>query len=119
MKNPAANEKGFTIIEVLVSAAVFMVGFSVLIALLNGSLSKFSSQEQVEALALAETDLLTAISRQDTSDVDFVISSSGRSYHIVRTVVRDSAVFVVNVDVFRAKTSKRIVELCNAFAPEE
>ena len=116
MKVLTRNDGGFTIIEILVSAAVFMVGFSVLVALLNGSLLRFSSQELIDARALAESELLRTIDLKDTVSVDSLTYLSNRRYRIEREVHLESEIYVVTINILRFNTGKKIIGVCDAFS---
>jgi Tfp pilus assembly protein PilV len=113
------NCAGFTIVEVLVAALVFVVGFSVLVNLLNSTLIKFSTEGITEASLLAHEIMTETTATEDTTSLDTLIRGSHLSWRVNRTVCVDSKLAQVTVSVYREKRDKKMIELYNAFILSE
>ena len=120
MKGKLKANSGVTIIEVLISAVVFMIGFSLLISLLNGTLIRISTEEINTADCLAEEVMTATVSVKDTSALDLTLVRSGRQYRVRRTTVVTDGLAKVSVMVSRDRTNKQLIHLYNEFlSPEE
>lgn len=110
-----SNQSGLTIIEVLISAVTFMIGFSLLIALLNTTLVRLSTKETELANRLAEERMLLAIELQETDNLDTTITRSGLRFAVHREVQSVGNISAVSIAVARHNRDKTIVELYNEF----
>lgn len=107
------NQSGLTIIEVLISAVVFMIGFSLLIALLNTTLVRLSTKETELANRLAEERMLLAIEHQETENLDTTITRSGLRFAVHREIQSEGNIAAVSIAIARQNRDKTIIELYN------
>ena len=119
MKRVLINSRGFTIMEVLISATVFMIGFTTLIALLSSTLSKFSTKELIVARNLACEYMNQATIELDITPIDTVITRSEMSFHVKQTINRDDNLVKLQITVTREKSEKVIVDLYNEIAQSD
>ncbi len=110
-----SQQAGFTLVEVLIAAVIFMVGFSILIGLLNSSLNKFSIKEMQLANNLARSTMTSTLAMADTAFLDSVVERSNISFRVRRSVEIGDGLASVLVTVSREKNNKKIIELYNAF----
>jgi len=116
MKLPKlSNQSGLTIIEVLISAVVFMIGFSLLIALLNSTLVRLSTKETEIANRLAEERMLLSIENQETTNLDTTITRSCLKFLVYRKVESEGNIVAVSIAVARLNRDKTIIELYNEY----
>ena len=108
-------QSGFTIIEVLIAAVIFMIGFSTLIALLNNTLLKFSTKELLAGGNVGREAMLTAVSLSDTTAGDIILENSGITFRVDRQVTVDNGLVGVRITVYRQKNSKEILRLYDEF----
>jgi hypothetical protein len=104
-----------TIIEVLIAAVIFMIGFSTLILLMNSTLVKFSAKDLLQADHLAHEVMITTLSVQDTTAMDTVLYKSKVAFRIQREIEIKGQLAGVSIIVYRDKQDKKIVELYDAF----
>lgn len=110
------SEKGLTIIEVLVAAAVFMIGFSLLIALVSNSTAKFSTRELTLARHLAGDTLIRVQTLADTLSSDTTIVASGLQFSVATRIERDRQLAKARVTVTRTKTGNRLADFYTEYA---
>ena len=109
------SETGMTIVEILVAIVIFMAGFSVLIALMNSTLLRFSTRKLLAADNLAHEVTVLTTSTADTTPIDSVIERSGLEFRVLRRVTLEGKLAEVTVSVIRNGQEKKIVELNDAF----
>lgn len=105
------NNKGFTLIEVLIGAIVFMISFTTLIIMLNNVFIKFSTKEYITAQQLARNYMAKTITNQECSYSDTTIEISGITFRIIRAVDKMNNYAQIRLSVFRLKTNKEIIKL--------
>lgn len=115
MNQHITGESGITIIEILIAVVIFMAGFSVLIALMNGTLIRFSTKELLTADNLAHEVIVETLAANDTTTVDTSIVRSGLQFRVVKTVEVEPRLAKVSVTVFRQKNNRKLTELYDAF----
>ena len=115
VKTKFESEAGMTIVEILVAIVIFMAGFSVLIALMNSTLLRFSTRELLAADNLAHEVAILTTSTADTTSIDSVIERSGLEFRVLRRVTLEGKLADVTVSVIRNKQEKKIIELYDAF----
>jgi len=113
MKRVLKNSSGFTIMEVLISATVFMIGFTTLIALLSSTLSKFSTKELIVARNLACEYMNKATIESDITPIDTVLTRSEMSFHVKQTINQNDNLAKFQITVTREKSDKIIVDFYN------
>lgn len=113
------DESGLTIIEVLMSAVVFMTGFSLLIALLNGTLVKLTTQDIDTAAAIGQQYVRMISLDNDTLDLDTIVVLSKRKYEVNRQVGSDGPLKKIRVTVTRVTDNRKLIDLYNEFVVPE
>ena len=116
MKRLLPNSSGFTIIEVLIAAVVFMAGFSIMVAMLSSTLAKFSSRELVLANNLARERMISAVSTRETTALDTTVTRSGISFELKRQVAIDNGLAKVRIAISRKRTDRKLVDLYYEYA---
>jgi len=112
VRKPLANsESGFTILEVLVAATVFLIGLSLMISLLNTTLARLGSDDLASAGAIARSAMHAALSVADTPSVDSVVVVSGKKYQLHRSVKRENRVVGITVSIQRYKQTRVLMTL--------
>lgn len=106
------SQGGFTIIEVLVGAVVFMIGFSLLVFLLNQLITRQSIRDITTATHIASETMERAIVFHDTLSVDTTMVVSGISFRLEKKVRLDSGLASVRLQVYRLHELK---ELCRMY----
>ena len=115
MKRLLTDSGGFTIMEVLVAAVVFMAGFSIMVALLSSTLAKFSSRELVLASTIAREQMITTVSIRDTTQLDTTVTRSGITFELKRRISVNDGLAKVSVAVSRQRTDRKVVDLYSEF----
>ncbi|MBK7143316.1 MAG: hypothetical protein IPH75_14675 [bacterium] len=105
-----------TIIEVLVAAAVFMIGFSLLIALVSNSTAKFSTRELTLGRYLAQQTVTLSQARLDTLSGDTTVQMSGLQFSVARRIELDGRLAKVHVTVTRTKTGSLLADFYGEYA---
>jgi Tfp pilus assembly protein PilV len=109
------SESGLTIIEVLISATVFIIGFSIMIATLANLTSRLSVDELNTASQIAEDVMITTSARMDAIDLDTTIMRGEIAYLVERWVDTSERLAKVSVTVSRKSKSRVLVELYSEF----
>jgi Tfp pilus assembly protein PilV len=110
-----ASQSGLTVIEILIAAVIFMIGFSTLIMLLNSTLVKFSAKEMLQADQVSAEIMTRTLAQKDTISIDTIITRSIVTFRVERRVsIRDNLAGV-SVSIYRERQNRRIVELYDAF----
>lgn len=112
---PKSNS-GFTIIEVLISSVVFMIGFSMLIALLNVTLAKFSTKELLAGTAVGKQVVYETLALSDSTSCDTIIQNSGLHFRVARQFSTRGDMVRIEVIVYRLKKAKEIVRFYDELA---
>ncbi len=110
-----SSESGLTLLEVLIAAVIFMIGFSLLMALLNSTLLKFSTKELITASAIGKEAMLQAISTADTTSSSSTVQESGIRYRVEKAIIVSDRLAGVTITVFRQKHDKKIIQLYDEF----
>lgn len=110
------NQRGMTIIEVLVAAAVFMIGFSLLIALVSNSTAKFSTRELTLGRYLAKQAVTLAQAGSDILSADTTVQLSGLQFTVARRIELDGRLAKVHVTVTRTKTGSLLADFYSEYA---
>ncbi len=106
-----SSESGFTILEVLVAATLFLIGLSLMVSLLNTTLAKLGIDDLVAGRNIAESVLLTSLNNSDTTSLDSIVTYSGKKYQLKRTSRIDSSLIGWEITVSRYKQPKILVSL--------
>ena len=102
--------------EVLVGATVFVIGFSLLIALLNSTLLKFSSEELILATATAESEMIRTVAEGDTVSSATTVTNGEMRFKVVREITRKETLFTVSLKTYRLNRDTELVYLYNEFS---
>ncbi|MEW6413254.1 MAG: prepilin-type N-terminal cleavage/methylation domain-containing protein [Candidatus Zixiibacteriota bacterium] len=120
MPNVLNNDKGFSIIEVLIGATVFMLGFGVLVLMLNNVFLKFSVRELELANNLGQQLMTETLVAGDTTSLDTTIEYSGLRMVVVRDVSTDNDRLSVDLAISRESSGKELIHLYNEiFIPDK
>ena len=95
------KQGGMTVIEVLIAAIIFMVGFS--------------AREILQADNLAQEVMTKSLADQDTTSIDSIFEVAGVAYRVTRSASIEPDLAGISVTVYRAKQNRKIVELYDAF----
>lgn len=107
------SQRGFMLVEVLVSAAVFMIGFSVLVFMLERMIVGYSAEEITTATNLATSVMEQTLAARDTVGIDTTLMIGEIRYRIDKKVNLKNGLAAVEVQVSRERTGK---ELCRLYA---
>jgi Tfp pilus assembly protein PilV len=119
MRKLIAQQSGMTVIEVLIAAVIFMVGFSTLILLMNSTLVKFSAKELLQADNLAHEMMIRSLADHDTTLLDSTILRSKGAYRVTRQAIVSDGLAAISIVVYRDRQDRKIIELYNAFIIRE
>ena len=109
------SQRGLTIIEVLIGAVVFVIGFSILVALMSNVSSRFSIRELNLADQLGHEFMLHAMTAADTTTLDTVVIRSDIAFQVQRHVAVNSGLASMHVTVTREKTGRELLRLYDEF----
>ena len=103
--------------EVLIGSFVFILGFGIVIMILNGTLVKLSVKEITTADAVAEEYMETSIISGDTLDLDTVVTRSELDFRVRRTVtVNQTGRAAVTIAIERPKQQELLIELYHEYS---
>ena len=97
--------------EVLISATVFMIGLSILIAVMSSSLTRFSTQEIEAARCVGQEMLARTIALSDTAYVDTLVNISGVDFRVIRHSRARENLAEVSLSVSRESSGRKLVDL--------
>lgn len=113
------NQSGFTILEVMIAATVFMIGFAVMISLLDTTISRASTKELFISSSIADEMMIETMHVKDTTSLDTVITQGNISYDVKKISRVHDKLIEINIIVTRKKTGKKLIELHNEFILSE
>ena len=113
------NQSGFTILEVMIAATVFMIGFAVMISLLDTTISRASTKELFISSSVADELMIESILVKDTTSFDSVITQGNISYDVKKISRIQDKLVEINITVTRRNTGKKLIELHNEFIISE
>ncbi len=111
------NQAGFTILEILVGALVFMIGFSIVIGVLNGTLAKLHVDELTQAGAVGQMVMEQTIAVKETSTLDTIVVRNTRQFRIIRSVQVADVCAVVDLTVSRHGSRRVLLRWYYEFTP--
>ncbi len=116
MNNQLLNkENGFTIVEVLVGAFIFMLGFSVLIFMLSRLMVNYSIDEISTSSRICQNHMEMAIVSKDTNSYSIVERNENITYSVTKRVVIENNLAKVNFEVKRRMKDKVLCRLYYEF----
>lgn len=105
------SEKGMSLIEVLIASAMFMMGFTFLVFLLNNTTQQLSFKETLIAKSLGEKYMdETLLGREMTSD-EFSEKISNINFIVNREVEIKDNLANIRIIVSRKSSNKEIIRL--------
>jgi prepilin-type N-terminal cleavage/methylation domain-containing protein len=107
------NTRGFTILEVLIAAAIFMISFSLLVFLLNQMITGFSIKELVLAYHLASDTMQLTLAKNDFSDQKILEIKSAKTFIVERKVSRQGNYCKIRINVYRSSGNRLLATLYN------
>jgi prepilin-type N-terminal cleavage/methylation domain-containing protein len=107
------NQKGFSLMEVLIASTVFMIGFTIMVFLLNQIIGKYSSKEKVIAYQLAIKTMENTTASNDFTSGKITETNSGLAFIIDRIIERQDNLVTIRINVTRASTGKQLMTLYN------
>lgn len=113
------DQSGFTILEVMIAATVFMIGFAVMISLLDTTISRASTKELFISSSIADELMIETILAKDTTSLDTVITEGNISYDVKKISRVDDKLVEIDITVIRKKTGRKLIELHNEFILSE
>ncbi len=113
------DQSGFTILEVMIAATVFMIGFAVMISLLDTTISRASTKELFISSSIADELMIETILVKDTTSLDTVITQGNISYDVKKISRVHDKLVEINITVIRRKTGRKLIELHNEFILSE
>lgn len=115
LTKPLKSERGLTIIEVLISAVVFVTGFSILVAMLGQVVTKFSVPEVTSADRIGNELMMRTTATKDTTELDTTITRSQMSFRIIRHVSTNGNLAQASIILSRVGNQKQLLHLYNEF----
>jgi type II secretory pathway component PulJ len=110
------RQEGFTIIEVLVSAIVFMIGFSILVFMLNQAITRYSIGDITRANNIGKSVMENSFASRDTITLDTIIVVSQVSYRLQKEVRLEDNLAAVTITVGRERLDKELCRLYGEYA---
>lgn len=108
-----SDTRGLTIIEVLIAATVFMIGFSIMVFLLTEINRDYSAKDITIAYHLGTAYLERALAEQDFSSRVDTLEVSSITFRIEKHVEKEDRLNKIRIDVYRAKQNKLLLSLYN------
>jgi len=98
-------------IEVLVAATIFMIGFAVTISLLNQLIGGYSSKDQVIGYQLAINCMEQTLSSGEYVSKKEISTKSNISFIVDQKIEQQGNLYLIRIEVSRAKTRKLLASL--------
>ncbi|GEM_PF-1227939 len=105
------NEKGFSLIEILIASAIFMIGFTLLMFLLNNATTNFSYKEKSTALNLAREYMDAALLSNELESIDATVMVSNIKYRVIQDIDREDSLININIFIIRESTNRELITL--------
>lgn len=113
------DQSGFTILEVMIAATVFMIGFAVMISLLDTTISRASTKELFISSSIADELMIETILVKDTTSLVTVITQGNISYDVKKISRVHDKLVEISITVSRRNTGRKLIELHNEFILSE
>lgn len=110
-KISVANQKGYTILEVMIASAVFAVVLIPMVALLGNVLIKYSTSDLITATNLAREEMERTLHDRAFEDLQKNVQMGNLSYKIIKEVENKDDLLLIRVEVFRAKDNKVLASI--------
>ena len=105
-KGSVADQKGYTILEVMVASAVFAVVLIPTVALLGNVLIRYSTADLITATNLARGEMERTLHDQAFEDEQKTVQLGNLSYKIVKKIENRDDLLLIRVEVVRARDGK-------------
>ena len=107
----AANQRGFTIMEVLVAAAIFLLGFAFLVHLTDRIIYRDSYDDNIMALSLASKHLERVIVSDSLLTGDIAVEGDDVSYTVTGEVNSEGKLVCMRIYIKRTRIDKNLIQL--------
>ena len=105
------DQSGLTLLEVLIASSVFMIGFTIMVFLLNQMQGRFSSKEMVLAYQLARQELEKTLASNEFESTTRTEIRSKISFLVEQKIIENDGLVSIRINVTRAKTGKQLITL--------
>jgi prepilin-type N-terminal cleavage/methylation domain-containing protein len=105
------NEKGYTILEVMIASAIFAVVLIPMVALLGNVLIKYSTSDLITATNLAREEMEKTLHDRAFKDMQKSVQMGNVNYKIIKKVENKDDLLLIRVEVFRAKDNKALASI--------
>lgn len=102
---------GLTLLEVLIASTVFMIGFSIMVFLLNQMLGRYSSKEMVTAYQIAKDEMEMTIITEDYKTLSKTEEKGKINFIVERIISEREHLVSIRINVLRQKTNRLLVTL--------
>ncbi|MEZ5359632.1 MAG: hypothetical protein R3F48_12505 [Candidatus Zixiibacteriota bacterium] len=113
------NDSGFTILEILVGASLFFLGFSILVFLLSRMIVNYSIDDISTANRIASNYMETTIATRDTLSFTAFEIENNVKYQVEKTTQMDNSLACISIKVKRHSRIKVLSELYYEFSTAE
>ncbi len=117
MKPILSNQSGLTLVEVLVSAIVFMLGLSIMVVMIGNATEQYSARDMILASNIGEELLQVYSSQPNEQIIDTVINRSGLAFRLTGSIYRRDELLALHLSISRVKKEKQLLELYYEFSP--
>ena len=105
-KGSVADQKGYTILEVMIASAVFAVVLIPTVALLGNVLIKYSTSDLITATSLAREEMERTLHDRAFEDEQRTVQLGNLSYKIVKKIENRDDLLLIRIEVVRARDDK-------------
>jgi prepilin-type N-terminal cleavage/methylation domain-containing protein len=105
------EQKGYTILEVMIASAVFAVVLIPMVALLGNVLIKYSTSDLITATNLAREEMERTLHDRAFEDGQKNVQMGNLSYKIIKEVENQDDLLLIRIEVFRAKDKKVLASI--------
>jgi prepilin-type N-terminal cleavage/methylation domain-containing protein len=104
-----SDERGYTLIEVLVALCILFIVLIPVTQIISYLLSNQDNRDKIHAVNLAEKEIELCIAQQNFINEEYSVSAGARSYLITRKVEKTENLYFIDVQVRRSDRAKSIV----------
>lgn len=105
------STRGFSLIEILVASSVFIIGFTLLMFLLNNMTQQLSFKDTLIAKNLATKYMDRALLTNDLASQEFIEEVISVKYRVNQSVVISGKLAAIEIVVIRQSSGKILIEL--------
>lgn len=107
----ATDQKGYTLLEVMIATAVFAVVLIPMVALLGNVLIKYSTSDLITSANLAREEMERTLHDRAFEDGQKNVQMGNLSYKIIKKVENKDDLLLIQVEVFRTKDNKALASI--------